>query len=325
MTCNVRNHPSPLLNSHFLTRVPAHRPSMSMKQVKGNMKLCILVATCLWSTLLMASTEARNMDSSLAVVQTGGDMIIRSVVPKNGVVSGAMFTQHIVGINNLDVNQQWSLEKNGTIQSNGWCLAANGTSPGSSVIISDCSKVKASATVWKVQNDGSILNPSSSLVLTSKSGKSGNILTLATNVYALGQGWRFTDVSKPSPKSIVGLWSYCLEFGKYVPKLARCVKNKTEQKWSFNADGSIRPDANTDLCLTSKGDSKGSLVVVASCSPVSANQRWMFGDNHGTAYFTILNVNNAMVLDVSYSFLNLFEIIIWNFNGGANQIWHLSS
>ncbi|KAJ6332237.1 hypothetical protein OIU76_010594 [Salix suchowensis] len=300
-----------------------------MKQVKGNMKLCVLVATCLWSTLLMASTEAMNMDSSLAEVQTEGDMIIRSVVPKNdGVLSGAKFTQHIVGINNLDVNQQWSLEKNGTIQSNGRCLAANGTSPGSSVIISDCSKVKASATVWKVQHDGSILNPSSSLVLTSKSGKSGNVLTLATNVYALGQGWRFTDVSKPSPKSIVGLFRHCLESDKYVPKLAKCEKNKTEQKWSFYADGSIRPGANTDLCLTSRGDSKGSLVVVASCSPVSANQRWMFGDSHGndnTAYFTILKVNNAMVLDVSYSILNLFEIIIWNFNGGANQMWHLSS
>ncbi|KAJ6363616.1 hypothetical protein OIU78_003736 [Salix suchowensis] len=324
-----------------------------MKQVKGNMKLCVLVATCLWSTLLMASTEAMNMDSSLAEVQTEGDMIIRSVVPKNdGVLSGAKFTQHIVGINNLcvdvylgfyfdgnvvqlytckssrDVNQQWSLEKNGTIQSNGRCLAANGTSPGSSVIISDCSKVKASATVWKVQHDGSILNPSSSLVLTSKSGKSGNVLTLATNVYALGQGWRFTDVSKPSPKSIVGLFRHCLESDKYVPKLAKCEKNKTEQKWSSYADGSIRPGANTDMCLTSRGDSKGSLVVVASCSPVSANQRWMFGDSHGndgTAYFTILKVNNAMVLDVSYSILNLFEIIIWNFNGGANQMWHLSS
>ncbi|KAG5242484.1 hypothetical protein IMY05_006G0021300 [Salix suchowensis] len=30
MSCNVRNHPSPLLNSHFLTRVPAYRPSMSI-------------------------------------------------------------------------------------------------------------------------------------------------------------------------------------------------------------------------------------------------------------------------------------------------------
>ncbi|KAJ6332238.1 hypothetical protein OIU76_010594 [Salix suchowensis] len=76
-----------------------------MKQVKGNMKLCVLVATCLWSTLLMASTEAMNMDSSLAEVQTEGDMIIRSVVPKNdGVLSGAKFTQHIVGINNLCVD-----------------------------------------------------------------------------------------------------------------------------------------------------------------------------------------------------------------------------
>jgi hypothetical protein len=123
-------------------------------------------------------------------------MIIRSVVPKNDdVVSGAKSTQHIVGINNLcvdvlldlyfdgnvvqlkpcksngDVNQQWSLEKDGTIQSNGMCLATNGTSPGSDVFIYDCNKVKASATIWKVQKDGSILNPSSSLVLTSKSGK----------------------------------------------------------------------------------------------------------------------------------------------------------
>jgi hypothetical protein len=77
-------------------------------------------------------------------------MIIRSVVPKNDdIVSGAKSTQHIVGINNLcvdvlldlyfdgnvvqlkpcksngDVNQQWSLEKDGTIQSNCKCLATN--------------------------------------------------------------------------------------------------------------------------------------------------------------------------------------------------------
>eukprot|EP00258_Populus_trichocarpa_P043269 XP_024459288.1 ricin-like [Populus trichocarpa] len=347
MTCNDRNHPSPLLNSHFLIRVLCIQ-TFNMKQLKGNMKLWIVVAAYLLSTVLVASTEAGNMDS-LAEDQTGRDMIIRSVVPKNDdVVSGSKSTQHIVGINNLcvdvflelyfdgnlvqlypcksdgDVNQQWSLEKNGTIQSKGKCLATNGTSPGSYVFISDCNKVKASATIWKVQKDGSILNPSSSLVLTSKSGKSGSLLTLETNVYALRQGWRFTDVSKPSPKSIVGLWDYCLEFNKYVPKLAKCVENKTEQKWNFYADGSIRLDANTDLCLTSNGNTKGSLVLVVSCSPVSSNQRWTFGDSHGTAYFPILNVNNALVLDVSYSILNLFEIIIWKFNGGANQVWRLS-
>ena len=320
-----------------------------MKQLKGNTKLWIVVAAYLLSTVLVASTEAGNMDS-LAEDQTGRDMIIRSVVPKNDdVVSGSKSTQHIVGINNLcvdvflelyfdgnlvqlypcksdgDVNQQWSLEKNGTIQSKGKCLATNGTSPGSYVFISDCNKVKASATIWKVQKDGSILNPSSSLVLTSKSGKSGSLLTLETNVYALGQGWNFTSVSKPSPKSIVGLWGSCLEFNKYVPKLAKCVKNKTKQKWNFYADGSIRLDANTDLCLTSNGNTRGSSVVVVSCSPVSYNQRWTFGDSHGAkASFTILNVNNALVLDVSYSILNPFKIIIWDFNGGANQVWRLS-
>jgi hypothetical protein len=57
---------------------------------------------------------------------------------------------------------------------------------------------------------------------------------------------------------------------------------------------------------------------------VSSNQRWALGESHGTAYFPILNVNNALVLDASYSILNLFEITIWDFNGGANQKWHLS-
>jgi hypothetical protein len=319
-----------------------------MKQLKGNMKLWIGVTAYLLSTVLMVSTEARNMDS-LAEDQTGRDMIIRSVVPKNDdVVYDAESTQHIVGVNNLcvdvfngyyfdgnvvqlypcksngDVNQQWSLEEDGTIQSNGTCLATNGTSPGSNVFISDCNEVKASATIWEVRKDGSILNPISSLFLTSKSGKSGSLLTLETNVYALGQGWRFSDVSKPSPKSIVGLWDYCLEFNKYVPKLAKCVENKTEQKWNFYADGSIRVDANTDLCLTSDGNTEGSLVLGVSCSPVSSNQRWALGESHGTAYFPILNVNNALVLDASYSILNLFEITIWDFNGGANQKWHLS-
>jgi len=113
-----------------------------------------------------------------------------------------------------------------------------------------------------------------------------------------------------------------LEFKKNVPKLAMCVKYKTEQKWNFYADGSIRLDANTDLCLTSKGNTRGSLVLVVSCSPVSSNQRWTFGDRLGKAYFTIANVNNdALVLDVSYY---LFKIIIWDFNGGANQVWRLS-
>uniref|UniRef100_A0A2K1ZVY0 Ricin B lectin domain-containing protein n=1 Tax=Populus trichocarpa TaxID=3694 RepID=A0A2K1ZVY0_POPTR len=56
--------------------------------------------------------------------------------------------------------------------------------------------------------------------------------------------------------------------------------------------------------------------------PVSSNQRWTFGDRLGKAYFTIANVNNdALVLDVSYY---LFKIIIWDFNGGANQVWRLS-
>ncbi|XP_010922360.1 ricin [Elaeis guineensis] len=217
---------------------------------------------------------------------------------------------------NTDANQLWTLKRDGTIRSNGKCLTTYGYSPGSYVMIYDCTTAVTDATRWEVWDNGTIINPRSALVLSAESGNSGTTLTVETNIYASRQGWLASNNTQPFVASIVGFMDLCLETDGTGVWVGNCASNKVEQKWALYADGSIRPQQNQDRCLTSNDLLQGTNITVVSCSPGSSGQRWVF-TNDGT----ILNLKQGLVMDVKGSDPSLKQIILWPFTGNPNQKW----
>ncbi|KAI7999634.1 hypothetical protein LOK49_LG09G01845 [Camellia lanceoleosa] len=217
---------------------------------------------------------------------------------------------------NTDANQLWTLKRDGTIQSNGKCLTTYGYSPGVYVMIYNCDTAVTAATRWQVWDNGTIINPESALVLSAESENAGTTLTVETNIYASRQGWRASNNTDPFVTSIVGFMDLCMQRNENNVGLGDCVSNQTDQKWAIYPDGSIRPQHNQDVCLTSNNHFQGTNIIIVSCSPGWSSQRWVF-TNDGV----ILNLYNGMVMEVKDSNPILQQIILWPFNGNPNQKW----
>ncbi|EEF33306.1 ricin-agglutinin family protein [Ricinus communis] len=216
---------------------------------------------------------------------------------------------------NSDVNQLWTLKRDGTIRSNGKCLTSNGHAPGDRMMIYDCPSAVTNATSWQIWENGTIMSKSG-LVLAAPGG-SFTTLTVENNTYAASQSWLPSNNTEPIVTSILGLRYYCLEANGNDVWLDKCASNKTEQKWALYRDGSVRPEHNRDSCLTND-PKKGIIVEIQSCSPASSGQLWAFR-NDGT----IWNLHQQKVLDVAYADPDIKRIVIWKYKGQANQKWAL--
>ena len=220
----------------------------------------------------------------------------------------------------LDVNQLWTLRKDGTVRSNGKCLTTYGYSAGNYMMIFDCSTAAPAATIWQVWGNGTIMNPVSALVLSAESGNSYTTLTVETNIYASRQGWLAGNHTEPFVASIIGFNDLCMQANGEAMWVVECASGNAKQKWALYPDGSIRPQQNKDHCLTISSDnnSQGSIIIISSCSPGSEGQRWVF-TNDGR----ILNLDSGMVMEVKGSDPSLHQIIISESTGNPNQKWFL--
>ncbi|XP_052195124.1 abrin-a-like [Diospyros lotus] len=219
---------------------------------------------------------------------------------------------------NNDANQLWTLKRDGTIRSNGKCLTTFGYSPEVYVMIYDCSTAARDATIWQVWVNGSIINPRARLALTASSGDSGTTLTVDTHIYASRQGWLATNNTRDLVTSIVGFRDLCLQ-GNYSNRdvwVAACQRNNLQQQWVSYPDSSIRPSERQDHCLTSNNHDQGRNIIITSCSPGWASQRWMFTED---GY--ILNLFNGMVMAVPNSDPSRRQIVIWPPTGNPDQKW----
>ncbi|XP_027351635.1 abrin-c isoform X1 [Abrus precatorius] len=216
----------------------------------------------------------------------------------------------------LEENQLWTLKSDKTIRSNGKCLTTEGYAPGNYVMIYDCTSAVPEATYWEIWDNGTIINPKSALVLSAESSSMEGTLTVQTNEYLMGQGWRTGNNTSPFVTSISGYSDLCMQAQGSNVWLADCDNNKKEQQWALYTDGSIRSVQNTNNCLTSKDHKQGSPIVLMACSNGWASQRWLF-KNDGSIY----NLHDDMVMDVKRSDPSLKEIILHPYHGKANQIW----
>ncbi|KAI7737201.1 hypothetical protein M8C21_015039 [Ambrosia artemisiifolia] len=219
---------------------------------------------------------------------------------------------------NAQRNQLWTFKSDGTIQSNGKCLATEGYTSGNRIIISDCDTDAPEATQWILYDIGTIMNPKSGLVIAAETSTQGIVLTVAEDNNSSRQAWSAGNYTQPAINYIIGLCEMCLEANGANARvwLANCViGTEPRQQWALYGDSTIRLYSDRTLCVTSDGHDIDSVILLLRCQGLG-NQRWTF-----MADGTILNPNARLVMDVRQSNPSLQEIILWPPTGNPNQNW----
>ncbi|GJV85792.1 ribosome-inactivating protein [Tanacetum coccineum] len=160
---------------------------------------------------------------------------------------------------NAQCNQ--TFKSDGTIRSNGKCLTTNGYASGQYIMIYDCDTAKPDANKWILYNAGSIMNPTSGLVIAAKT---------STQATANGANTR--------------VW-----LANYV------IGTEPRQQWPLYGDGTIRLYSDCTLYVTSDGHQSLDIIILLKCQGWG-DQRWTF-----MADGTILNPNARLVMDVRRS------------------------
>nr|1HWM_B Chain B, EBULIN [Sambucus ebulus]1HWN_B Chain B, Ebulin [Sambucus ebulus]1HWO_B Chain B, EBULIN [Sambucus ebulus]1HWP_B Chain B, EBULIN [Sambucus ebulus] len=214
-------------------------------------------------------------------------------------------------------NQQWTFYNDKTIRSMGKCMTANGLNSGSYIMITDCSTAAEDATKWEVLIDGSIINPSSGLVMTAPSGASRTTLLLENNIHAASQGWTVSNDVQPIATLIVGYNEMCLQANGENNNvwMEDCDVTSVQQQWALFDDRTIRVNNSRGLCVTSNGYVSKDLIVIRKCQGL-ATQRWFFNSDG-----SVVNLKSTRVMDVKESDVSLQEVIIFPATGNPNQQW----
>lgn len=204
-----------------------------------------------------------------------------------------------------DLTQLWTLKADGTIRSNGdtLCLTTYDYSPGNYIMIFNCETAVPDATKWKICDNGTIINPRSSNVLSANSASINTTLIVAENLYSASQAWVISNNTLPFVTPIMNgeLSNMCLQAFDYRIDLgySECQSLEKRQMFALYPDSSIRPNDKREDCLTADVDNRK--VIVAKCNG-AAEQRWLFNRD-----YTISNLNSPLVMDIAvdnYIYLN---------------------
>ncbi|KAK9145670.1 hypothetical protein Sjap_005573 [Stephania japonica] len=215
-------------------------------------------------------------------------------------------------------NQLWTLGKNGRIQSLEKCLAALGTTPGSSVVIHECETLDDSALGWSMSYTGELVNAHSGLALTAKDGSSASKLTLEERDSSSFQSWKATNKLTPVDVYIHGVNNQCIYYnGHYGVYTEACSKGTSRQQWRLYPDGTIRPKDWLDGCMEIASLSKNTVYIQAGyCNGSPELHKWFFSHDGAIRNWKSQKVVDASETEAGY-------LVAWDFHGGKNQIWTL--
>ncbi|KAK9135956.1 hypothetical protein Syun_015286 [Stephania yunnanensis] len=209
-------------------------------------------------------------------------------------------------------NQFWTLGKNGRIQSREKCLAASGTTPGSSVVIHECKTLDDTALRWAMSYTGELLNAHSGLALTAKDGASASKLTLEERDSSSFQTWKTTNKLTPVDAYIHGQKNQCIYYnGKYGVYTETCSKGSSKQQWRLYPDGTIRPIDWLDGCIEN-----ATYIQAGYCNGSPELHKWVFSHDGAIRNWKSQKVIDASATEATY-------LVAWDFHGGMNQIWTL--
>ncbi|CAN6352485.1 unnamed protein product [Urochloa humidicola] len=208
--------------------------------------------------------------------------------------------------NQDQINQLWTFSSDGTLRSNGKCLASYGYTPGDYIMIYDC-EPGVDAFTWHSWPNGTIVSPSG-LVLSAHSTAAGTTLTARENAYTTGQSWlptNATDDAEVAASSIyqiangfsAGAWTLCLTAADDALIIRECEFVEEGSWWALYPDSSIRPADHQarQLCLAAAGTDENEPLKMVSCNPNSSLQRWLFGNDGTVANLGI----GGLVMDVT--------------------------
>ncbi|WCJ33721.1 Beta-galactoside-specific lectin 3 [Euphorbia peplus] len=299
--------------------------------MEGKTMLWIVMITCFWCSSVSHQTfQSFLRNPAEAAIKT---QVTYGVSTKISGPSGQClqvinrkFKGPSIALNNCRYNSSglfWKFETDGTIQtieSKALCLTADvNYTQGSYLYIEECNLSPRNTTIWDLADDGVITNPTSGLVLTAKPGPYGPppVLTLETNIFSSYQTWRVGNDTNPSLVSIIGMNTLCLQVLDNVVWVEECASSNLGQRWLLYSDGTIRPQQNTETCISYDSVSSN-IISVMYCGLHPSSERWFF-----TQSGTILNKRDNVVMDVARSKPSLKRIIVYAAHGGANQRWEI--
>ncbi|KAL8198138.1 hypothetical protein R6Q57_030048 [Mikania cordata] len=186
-------------------------------------------------------------------------------------------------------------------------------------MIYDCDTAVVEATKWFLYDIiGTIMNPTSGLVIAAESAAQGTTLTVAEDNNSSRQAWTAGNYTEPTISYISGFREMCLQAnGENVGVwLENCViGTEPRQQWALYGDRTIRLYSDRTLCVTSDGHESSDIIILLKCQGWG-NQRWAFMPDG-----TILNPNARLVMDVRQSDVSLKQIILYQPTGNPNQQW----
>ncbi|KAK1370574.1 Pulchelin B-chain [Heracleum sosnowskyi] len=159
------------------------------------------------------------------------------------------------------------------------------------------------ATKWEIWDNGTILNPRASLVLSATSGSARTTLTMQQNLYASSQAWVVSNNTQLTVIPIMNnVGDMCLEAPDYSPRIIYrgCQSGERRQSFAVYPDGTIRPDRRRDDCLTALAG-PGILGLVTAVCNGGAQQRWSFNRD-----YTISTLDTGLAIDARNNTIFLY-------------------
>ncbi|KAJ4839789.1 hypothetical protein Tsubulata_033810 [Turnera subulata] len=232
--------------------------------------------------------------------------------------------------NSTSQNQQWTIEEDGRVRSNNYCLRPkNGcpVSPPNYLMIETCpDDPSGSWAQWEYSElfNGLMKHTKTGLVLTAKSdvqGQSG-VLTVDIDKCLPSQAWMLDE--GPSDQRLQsGANSSCLTLGSdnYTVELGDC-ENSTTNVWEVIKFSSV---GNNGKCLSCQDDNgqaisckNGSRIVALDCCVGLPSQSWRFDQNHFS------NRDSELYLTLADSGDDIHVIAAPAVNeSDPNQLWNL--
>ena len=213
--------------------------------------------------------------------------------------------------------QQWTVEPDGTVQSEGKCLDV----AGSAVDITTCSG--SSTQHWQSASNGTLVSSAGLCATDPGSGGASTKVQVASCTGTAGQVWASPAGSTTSPRTgpVTGYQGLCLDVrgassADRTPVQVYNCNGSGAQQWTVQSDGTVQTLGKC-LDVNAAGTADGTLVQLYSCNGTGA-QNWQPQPNGA-----LLNPNSGKCLDDTSFGGSGTQLEVWDCNGGANQKWTL--
>ncbi|MCO5993356.1 ricin-type beta-trefoil lectin domain protein [Actinoallomurus rhizosphaericola] len=226
----------------------------------------------------------------------------------------------------IATGQRWSVEPDGTLRAFGKCLdiVGNGTANYTKVQLWDCAS-GVGGQQWRVQADGSLLNPQSGRCLDDPQADTANGARL--QIYDCNGLWTQQWALPGAPTAPItgpGTTGKCVDVDTNTPTNGNAVQLWTcggvpGQQWSAEPDGTLRAFGKC-LDIVGNGTANYTKVQLWDCASGVGGQQWRVQANG-----SLLNPQSGRCLDDPQAdTANGTRLQIYDCNGLWTQQWNVA-